>query len=173
VSAQHASQQHASQQHAAQHHAPRAVAEVTIARIRKHAIRVVLPSLVMIACAGVIGYSFREVREPGAWLWWGILAGAAFVALGLVPVIAWLRTRYTITTYRTTTRKGQTTNTTHDLPHHQVASVEMRRNAWQSIFGSGTIVLLSVSGLRLELRDVPNAVTVTQALRELTGNPAR
>jgi hypothetical protein len=49
----------------------------------------------------------------------------------------------------------------------------MHRNGWQAIFGSGTITLLSVSGLRLQLRDVPNAVTVTQALRELTGNPER
>lgn len=179
--APHPGQQHPGHQPVAQHTArsekrsqpPRGVAEVTIARIRQHANRVVIPSLVLIVCAAFIGYSFRELREPGPWLWWGIIAAVALVALGLIPIILWLRTRYTITTYRTSTRKGQPNNTTHDMPHHLVSSVEMRRNAWQAIFGSGTITLLSVTGLRLQLRDVPNAVTVTQALRELTGNPER
>lgn len=164
-------QQHQAPQH--QHQPSRGIAEVTIARIRQHAVRVVIPALVIIVCAGFIGYSFRELREPGPWLWWGIIAAVALILLGLAPIVLWLRTRYTITTYRTSTRKGQPQNTTHEIPHHLVSSVEMRRNAWQAIFGSGTITLLSVSGLRMQLRDVPNAVTVTQALRELTGNPER
>ncbi|UQN14429.1 PH domain-containing protein [Gulosibacter sp. ACHW.36C] len=162
---------HAQPVHQAQ--PPRGVAEVTIARIRQHANRIVIPSLVTIVCAAFIGYAFRELRESGPWLWWGIIAAVALLLLGLVPIILWLRTRYTITTYRTSTRKGQPHNTTNELPHHLVSSVEMHRNGWQAIFGSGTITLLSVSGLRMQLRDVPNAVTVTQALRELTGNPER
>lgn len=144
--------------------------EFRVAAVRQHARRVIVPSLILIAASGFIGYCFRGLRDPGDWLWWGILAGVAAVLLGFVPILAWLRNRYQITTVRTISRRGLLRSAKREIAHHQVVNVEMKRNPWQALFGSGTIRLTAVNGRVFELKDVPNAVTITQALRELTGN---
>lgn len=147
--------------------------EIRVAAIRQHARRVIAPSLVCIAAAGVIGYSSRGLREPGDWMTWAILAGLAGILFGILPIISWLRHRYRITTVRTVSSRGLLRSVKREIAHHQVAEVEMKRNPWQALFGSGTVVLTAVNGRVFELKDVPNAVTVAQALRELTGNVNR
>ncbi|KAB1644752.1 PH domain-containing protein [Gulosibacter chungangensis] len=147
--------------------------EIRVAAIRQHARRVILPSLILIAASGFIGYCFRGLREPGDWLWWGILAGFIALLFGLVPIFAWLRNRYQITTVRTISRRGLFRSAKREIAHHQVVNVEMKRNPWQALFGSGTIQLTAVNGRVFEIKDIPNSVTVTQALRELTGNVNR
>lgn len=147
--------------------------EIRVAAVRQHARRVIPPSLILIAAAGFIGYCFRGLREPGDWMLWAILAGIAALIFGLVPIIAWLRHRYQITTVRTISSRGLIRSVKREIAHHQVVKVEMKRSPWQALFGSGTILLTAVNGRIFEVKDVPNAVTVTQALRELTGNVNR
>ncbi|SJM48050.1 PH domain-containing protein [Gulosibacter sp. 10] len=147
--------------------------ELRVAVIRQHARRLVLPSLVLIAAAGFIGYCSRGLREEGDWLLWANLAGAAGLLLGAMPIIAWLRHRYLVSSVRTVSKKGLLRSAVREIAHHQVVDVRMRRNWWQALFGSGTIELRAVTGRVVVLADVPNAVTVTQALRELTGNVNR
>lgn len=147
--------------------------EIRVAAVRQHARRVILPSLILIAAAGFIGYCFRGLREPGDWMLWAILAGVAALIFGLVPIIAWLRHRYQITTVRTISGRGLIRSVKREIAHHQVVKVAMKRSPWQALFGSGTILLTAVNGRIFEVKDVPNAVTVTQALRELTGNVNR
>lgn len=149
---------------------PHSRSEHRIARIRQHARRVILPALICIAAAGVIGYSSRGFREPEEWLWVALAAAAVGIALGVLPIIAWLRHRYLITTMRTISKRGLLRSVTAEVAHHQVVEVTLRRNWWQALFGSGTIELKIVDGRIFLVRDVPNAFTVAQALRELTGN---
>ena len=144
--------------------------EPVLARLHRHARILVVPSLILVAAAGVIGYSFRGLRDPEYWGGWLVLAIVAAVLLGLVPIFAWLRNRVIITTGSTTRLRGLVRSTPTTMPHHLVVAVETKRNAWQSMFGSGNVTLVGLDGRRLELRDVPNMVTVAQALRELTGN---
>ncbi|MDJ1371328.1 PH domain-containing protein [Gulosibacter molinativorax] len=163
-----------SQQHVANHGGGQpARPEFRVAAMRQHARRVILPSLILIAAAAVIGYSFRGLREPGDWVTWAVIAGIVAVLFGIAPIVAWLRHRYEITTVRTMSRRGLIRSVKREIAHHQVVKVEMQRNPWQAIFGSGTIYLTAVNGRVFDLKDVPNAVTVTQALRELTGNVNR
>lgn len=147
--------------------------EVRVAAVRQHARRVILPSLICIAAAAVIGYSFRGLREPGDWVWWAVLAAIVALLFGVVPIIAWFRHRYEITTFRTISSRGLLRSAKREIAHHQVIRVEMKRNPWQALYGSGTILLTAVNGRVFEINDVPNSVTVTQALRELTGNVNR
>lgn len=159
------------QDHSAQPHPLRP--EFRVAAIRQHARRVIAPSLVCIAAAAVIGFSFRGLREPGDWVSWAVLAGVVGILFGIVPIVAWLRHRYQITTVRTISSRGLIRSVKREIAHHQVVKVEMKRNPWQALFGSGTISLTAVNGRVFELKDVPNSVTVAQALRELTGNVNR
>ncbi|MGO1544662.1 MAG: PH domain-containing protein [Gulosibacter sp.] len=147
--------------------------EFRIAAIRQHARRTIIPSLILIAAGAVIGYSFRGLREPGDWTTWAIIAGAVALVFGVAPIIAWLRHRYQVTTVRTVSRRGLFKAAKREIAHHQVTKVVMRRNWWQALFGSGNIELTAVNGRVFEMRDVPNSVTVAQALRELTGNVNR
>lgn len=146
--------------------------ERRIARLRRHARVVVIPCLVLIGSAAVVGYSSRGLREPGSWGLWCTLAIVAAVLFGLVPIVLWLRGRVTITTVRTIAR-APLSSSPRELPHHQVVEVIVRRNPWQAVFGSGTIRLISLTGERLDLVDVPHVKTVAQAIRELTGNVGR
>jgi len=133
----------------------------------------VLPCLVLIAAGGFLGYATRGLREGGMWATWAALVVLGALLLGVVPILAWLRNRVVITTTESRRFRGLLRSTRVALPHHHVADVAMRRNPWQALFGSGTVVLTGLDGRRLELPDVPNAVTVAQALRELTGIPDR
>lgn len=144
--------------------------EPVLARLHRHARVLLVPCLILIGAAAVAGYSFRGMRDPEYWTGWLPVAIAAGVLFGLLPIIAWLRHRIVITTGSTTVVKGLLVGRPTTLPHHLVAQVDTRRNGWQAIFGSGNVILTAVDGRRLELHDVPNMVTVAQALRELTGN---
>lgn len=148
---------------------PGAGPERVVARLHSHGRGLVLPALVLIAAGGVLGFASRGLREEGPWLVWALLAGFGALLFGIVPVLGWLRNRTVVTTASTTRYSGLLRNHRVSLHHAHVADVRMRRNAWQALYGSGTVVLTAIDGRRLELFDVPNAVTVTQALRELTG----
>lgn len=143
--------------------------ELMIARIRQHARGVLLPSIACIIGAGLIGYSTQEWREAGSGLPFFLGGLVLVVILGLLPIGVWLRHRYSITSVRTTRRGGVRNGQASELLHHQVASVTVRQNGWQRLFGSGTVRLTGFDGRVLELRDVPNVVTVSKALRELAG----
>lgn len=143
--------------------------ELMIARVRRHGRGVVLPSIACIIGAGLLGYSTVGLRESGAGMP-ALLGGLALVLLlGLVPIAVWLRHRYSITSMRTIRRGGFGGDRTTELLHHQVASVTTKQNAWQKLFGSGDIRLTGFDGRILELNDVPNMVTISGALRELSG----
>lgn len=143
--------------------------EVVIARMHRHARGVILPSIALIVGAGLLGLSTSELREAGSGISYLLIGLALTLLLGLAPLIVWLRQRFTITSKRTTSRGSLTKGQSGEMLHHQVASVVTRQNGWQKLFGSGTIRLTGFDGRVLELNDVPNVVTVSAALRELSG----
>ncbi|MFD2674591.1 PH domain-containing protein [Gulosibacter bifidus] len=143
--------------------------EVVIARIHRHARGVILPSIAMIVGAGFLGFSTSELREAGSGISYLLIGVALTLLLGLAPLIVWLRQRFTVTSKRTTSRGSLSKGQSGEMLHHQVASVVTRQNGWQKLFGSGTIRLTGFDGRVLELNDVPNVVTVSAALRELSG----
>lgn len=145
--------------------------EFQLAKLHQHARGLVLPCLVLIASGAFIGYAMRGLREGGSWIAWAIVVGIAAVVLGLLPILAWLRNRVVITNIATTRFTGLFNSRRQVMAHFDVVEVQMRRNGWQALFGSGNVWLIARDGRRVELRDVPNVVTVAGALRELAGLP--
>lgn len=146
------------------------MSEWRLATLHLHGRGLILPSLMLIGATGFIGYAMRGLRDGGSWLMWAGIAAVVAVLLGLLPIIGWLRHRVVITTVKTVQRHGFLGVKKREMPHHHVARVTLKQNSWQRLFGSGDVVLDAVNGARLQLHDVPNVVTVAQALRELTGN---
>lgn len=145
------------------------LSEWRLAKLHLHGRGLVLPSLILIAAAAFAGYSTRGIRDGGPWTTWGMIAIAIGFFFGLLPIIGWLRHRVVVTSNSTTQFHGFFGMKKRVMQHHHVDQVSLRQNGWQKLFGSGDVMLNAYTGQRLVLHDVPNAVTVAQAMRELTG----
>ncbi|VXB54063.1 PH domain-containing protein [Pseudoclavibacter sp. 8L] len=145
--------------------------ERTIMRVRRHGRRLLLPSIVLIGGFAAAGYNLGALQETtiGARHAWLLISLAAIVLLGVVPIVVWLQARSRITTHRIVLSQGTLTSETREIYMNAIVDVTVRRNLWQAMFRSGTIVLTSVSGHRLRLIDVPSANTVAACIRELSG----
>lgn len=145
--------------------------ERTIMRVRRHGRRLLLPSIVLIVGFAAAGYNLGALQETtiGARHAWLLISLAAIVLLGVVPIVVWLQARNRITTHRIVLSQGTLTSETREIYMNAIVDVTVRRNLWQAMFRSGTIVLTSVSGHRLRLVDVPSANTVAACIRELSG----
>jgi uncharacterized membrane protein YdbT with pleckstrin-like domain len=147
---------------------PPAQPEVVIARLRPHGRALFWPSLFLIITAGLTGYFAGSLTEP--WQNTLVLIGgaAAAVLLWFLPLVSWLTRRYTITSRRVIFVHGVFVRTRQELLHSRGYDVSVRRTWLQSLFRSGTIRVSSGAEHRLELRDVPQAALVQQALQELS-----
>lgn len=145
--------------------------ERTVMRVRKHGRRLLLPSLVLIVGFAAAGYNLGALQEStiGARHAWLLISLAAIVLLGIVPIVVWLQARNRVTTHRVVLSQGTLTSETREIYMNSIVDVTVRRNLWQAMFRSGTIVITSVSGHRLRLVDVPSANTVAACIRELSG----
>lgn len=145
--------------------------ERTVMRVRKHGRRLLLPSLVLVVGFGAAGYNLGALQEStiGARHAWLLISLAAIVLLGIVPIVVWLQARNRITTHRVVLSQGTLASETREISMNSIVDVTVRRNLWQAMFRSGTIVITSISGHRLRLVDVPSANTVAACIRELSG----
>ncbi|PPF82503.1 hypothetical protein C5E07_12390 [Pseudoclavibacter sp. RFBJ3] len=145
--------------------------ERTIMRVRRHGRRLLLPSIVLIIGFAAASYNLGALQETtiGARHAWLLISLAAIVLLGIVPIVVWLQARNRITTHRIVLSQGTLTSETREIYMNAIVDVTVRRNLWQAMFRSGTIVITSVSGHRLRLIDVPSANTVAACIRELSG----
>jgi len=148
--------------------APTPAPEVVIARLRRHGRALFWPTLFLLGICAATGYFYGSFAEP--WLNTLLLVGAiaAAVLLWFFPLVAWLTRRYTITTRRIIFVHGLFVRTRHELLHSRGYDVSVRRTWLQALFRSGTIRVSSGTEHRLDLRDVPDAALVQQALQELT-----
>ncbi|WP_104135603.1 MULTISPECIES: PH domain-containing protein [unclassified Cryobacterium] len=141
--------------------------EKVVARLRPHARVLLWPTLLLFALAGATGYFFGNLPEP--WQNAALLPGAVvLVVLGwLLPLVAWLTKRYTITTRRIIFRHGFFVRTRQELLHSRGYDVSVRQNWVQAGFHSGTVLINSGLEHPLILKDIPNVDLVQSVLHDL------
>ncbi len=146
---------------------PAVPVERVVARVRRHARRLALPAVLLICVAGGVPYALHLFPEP--WQQLAVVAAAALVlVLGvLLPFLAWLTRRITITTRRTILRSGVFVRIRQELLHSRGYDVTVRRTWAQSAFGSGDVRINTGHERPFVLRDVPAPELVQAALQEL------
>ncbi|WP_430645952.1 PH domain-containing protein [Agromyces sp. GXS1127] len=141
--------------------------EHVVARLRRHGRVLVLPALLLIAVAGVTAYAVPWLDEGWPQLA-AIVAGALLVVLGaLLPYLAWLSSRTTITTRRVIVRRGLFVRVRRELWHRSGYDVQVTRSWLQRSAGSGDVRLETGHEVAVVLRDVPKPLSVQAALHEL------
>ncbi|WGD38048.1 PH domain-containing protein [Lysinibacter sp. HNR] len=141
--------------------------EIVLARLRRHGRRLFLPAIVLLVVAPLAGFYGSWFREQ--WQQLSVLGGAALVILllCLLPYLAWLGTTFTITTKRIIIRHGVIVRSRSEVSLGRIREVQLRSNAIQRLYRSGTIHLAVGSDSVLKLNDVPQAELVVSMLHEL------
>lgn len=150
-----------------------AASERVVARLRRHARVLILPAVLLVATAGATAYAIGVVAE-----WWQRLAviGVALLVATtgcLVPFLAWLTHRTTITTRRVILRRGVISRVRQELLHSRGYDVVVRRTWSQRLFGSGDVRIDTGHEHPVVLHDVPNPNVVQSALHELVEHEQR
>ena len=142
-------------------------AERLVASLRPHGRALFWPSLLLIAVAGATGYFFGRFDEP--WQNSAVLVGAIVVVLlfWLLPLLLWLAKRYIITTRRIVVRRGLFVRTRQELLHSRGYDITVRKNAVQSMVGSGDLMVNTGLDSPVVLRDIPRADLVQGSLHDL------
>ncbi|QBE48620.1 PH domain-containing protein [Leucobacter triazinivorans] len=140
--------------------------EAVVLRFRRHGWRLAPPVIALAAVAAAAGYWVGNLPEA----WMNLLAAGVAVLLGLLlgvlPVLAWLAHRTTITTRRVIVRRGLFVHQRSELALGRVREVKTRRGVLQRVRGAGDIELLhGAESLRLD--DLPGVQGIADALREL------
>lgn len=141
--------------------------ERVIARVRPHARRLFWPSLILVAVMGTIGFWYGQF--PEGWQNLGVLVGGLLLIIlcFLLPLLSWLATHYVITSRRVVLRRGFFVRIRQELLHSRGYDVTVRKNALQSMFGSGDVRINTGLDNPVVLRDVPGADLVQGALHDL------
>jgi uncharacterized membrane protein YdbT with pleckstrin-like domain len=141
--------------------------EVVIARLRSHGRAMFWPSVALVLI--LVATFYFVGRFDQVWLNLAIAGGGAILVLlfWLVPLFRWLGRHYTITTRRVVLRSGFLVRVRQELLHSRGYDVTVRKNAIQSIFGSGNVEINTGLDRPVILRDVPDADIVQAALHDL------
>lgn len=141
--------------------------EHLVAGLRSHGRALFWPSIILIGAVGAIAYFYGRFGE--AWQNVAVLVGGllAILLLWLLPLLSWLGRRYTITTRRIVLRRGFFVRVRQELLHSRGYDITVRKNALQSMFGSGDVQINTGLDHPVVLRDVPNADLVQGALHDL------
>lgn len=141
--------------------------ERVISQMHGHPFRLFLPALLTIGASGAAAYFFGFFQED--WENWAVLAaGVAIVLLfGLLPLLFWLSTNYTITTRRVVIRRGFLTQIRQELLHSRSYDVTVRRGPFQRLFGSGDVLINAGLDSPIVLNNVQDVVLVQNVLQEL------
>ena len=141
--------------------------EVLVVRLRRHA-SVLIPSvLLLLATTFAAGFFIGWFDE----LWQNLVAAVAAVALiiggVLLPFTIWLGNTVTVTTRRVIVRRGVLTRSRSEIALVRVREIRSRASIWQRLVRSGTVQLITDAGQQIDLRDVPKANQLIDALHEL------
>jgi membrane protein YdbS with pleckstrin-like domain len=141
--------------------------EVVVARLHPHARALFWPSVALVAVSAAGGWfgSWFDLE----WQNW-IVRGAAVllgVLLWLVPLLVWLGRRSVITTRRVVLRRGFVVRSRQELLHSRGYDLTVRRNAVQSLFRSGDVLINTGLDRPVVLWDVPGADLVQATLHDL------
>lgn len=146
---------------------PAAPVERVVARVRRHARMLILPTVLLIATTGLTAYALSVL--PEAWQRIAVAVVALVVVLlgSFLPFLAWLTRRTTITTRRIILRSGVFVRIRQELLHSRGYDVTVRRSWAQGAFGSGDVRINTGHDHPVVLRDVPGPQSVQAALEEL------
>ena len=125
------------------------------------------PAVVLIGVAGAVGYFAGRFDED--WQNLAVILGGILVVFLLVvlPLLAWLARRYVITTRRIVVRRGLFVRTRQELLHSRGYDVIVRKNALQSLFRSGDVLVNTGLESPVVLHDMPSADLVQSVLHDL------
>lgn len=141
--------------------------ERVISQMHRHPRRLFLPALITIAAPAAVAYLYGTFEYD----WENILilvAGLIVVVLfGLLPLLFWLSTNYTITTRRIVIRRGLLTQIRQELLHSRSYDITVRRGPIQRLFGSGDVEINAGLDQPIVLKNIPDVVLVQQVLQEL------
>ena len=141
--------------------------EAVVARLRSHARAMVWPTLGLIAIVALTAYYGGSFDEPVINILIFVAAPLLAFFVWLVPLFAWLRRNYTITSRRIVLRSGFLVRTRQELMHSRGYDVTVRKTALQSMFGSGDVLINSGQEHPILMKDVPDADLVQAALHDL------
>lgn len=142
-------------------------AEHLVAGLRPHGRALFWPSIVLVGAVGAVFYFYGSF--PETWENIAVLVAGVFLILllWLLPLLSWLGRRYTITTRRIVLRHGFFVRVRQELLHSRGYDITVRKNALQSMFGSGDVQINTGLDHPVVLKDVPNADLVQGALHDL------
>ncbi|GAA2179108.1 PH domain-containing protein [Brooklawnia cerclae] len=140
---------------------------------RPHARVLIGPVVALLVVSAVVGWGLAAVPEDWRPVGQYAVAGAgalAAVMLVVRPLVRWATTTTTLTTRRIVTRWGLVRRGGHDLPLNRVVDVTHTRGAGDLVFGSGTLVLTTMGGERVALRNLPHIRDMRHAVSELVAD---
>jgi len=146
---------------------PAAPVERVVARVRRHARMLILPAVLLVATAGVATYALVALPEPWQRITVGGVAMLVIVFCSVLPFLAWLTRRVTVTTRRIILRSGVFARVRQELLHSRGYDVTVRRTWVQSAFGSGDVRVNTGHDHPVVIRDVPGPFQLQSALEEL------
>jgi uncharacterized membrane protein YdbT with pleckstrin-like domain len=141
--------------------------ERVVARLRPHGRVLFFPSLILIATTTGMAYFAGSFPEP--WENTALIGGGVAVILvaWFLPLMSWLGKRYLITTRRIVLRHGFFVRIRQELLHSRGYDIVVRKNAMQSLFGSGDVRINTGLEHPVVLHDVPGADLVQGVLHDL------
>jgi membrane protein YdbS with pleckstrin-like domain len=127
-----------------------------------------------VCLAAVVGLAVLLAIGPddGFFRWLDRVAWLAFLVVigifGAVPVIAWWRRSYTLTTQRLATRTGVLRRVGRDIPLTRINDVAFEQGVLDRVVGAGTLRVSAASEEgTIVLKDVPDVQQVSLRLHEL------
>jgi len=147
--------------------------EELVTTVHPHPRVLVWPILALLVLAALVGVGLAAVppayRPVGQQVVAGLGAVLALVLVGR-PVLRWATTSTTVTTQRLITRSGVLRRAGNDLPLNRVVDVGYHRRSGDLGFGSGTLLLTTLSGHLFHLDNLPRIKDVYQAVSELVAD---
>lgn len=141
--------------------------EHKVVRLRRHARVLTIPVTVAILVAATVTFSSHYLTESWMLITLWSVSGALVIFGVLLPLVAWLSGRITITSRRIIVTNGFIVRSRREIPLSRVTDVTLRRSPIQAAFGSGDIVLSRGDDKGIRVRDLPNAPLVQAALVQL------
>lgn len=143
--------------------------ERVIVRLRSHGRALIVPAAIFIALCFVATFTLGRVE----WELWNltVLTATSVLALLLcvIPLVAWLSRRFTITNRRVIVRSGVGA-VRREVTLSRVHEVSVRRRGLQTMFGSGDVILETAGERPVILADVPSSTLVQRAITDLLAN---
>lgn len=145
-------------------------AEDLVVTTRPHARVLFWPIVALLVISAATGVGLALL--PAEWgrvgqLGLGLLAVLLLVVAVVRPVLRWATTSTTLTTGRLVARSGLLRRTSHAIPLSRIVEVGYTRNAGDWGFGSGTLLLTTITGSRFKLDNLPRIKAMHEATSEL------